>query len=183
MGYTVTAPVRSKQAWSKMLAFLERNYRTWPALNGRPKGASYIRGPIGDDFSYDHGKQRIGFDYNCFGGEREYMLALVRWIALRVGRKRGGRPYYLYDGGLEGVIGIVLKKPIPKEATLTDRWGVPIDPGPKYYDLSPRWHVAWTLEICEEPNALSVIRAEIQRLDALWERASTEGAHDRAQGG
>ena len=165
MGYTVTAQVRSSELCSKMLSFLQANWKNWPELSEHPCG-QYASGPLGfPDLSYNHMRRAIGFDFNASGGEREYIMAVVRWLAIRVGRKTLPLPFYIYDQN--EAIPVLRVSPTDGRANLVDDWGVPL------YDdqnLTGRgeWRTQAMLEMCEEPDALARIRAEIQRLDALW---------------
>jgi hypothetical protein len=89
-----------------MRAFLEDSYRPWPDILDEDEEADF-RGPS-DKLEYAHAKCQLGFDYVAAGGaEREYVYALIRWMALHIGRrKRQFRmgtlkrpaPYYVYDG-------------------------------------------------------------------------------------
>jgi hypothetical protein len=165
MGYTVTVPIKSKSAHAKMLAFLEANYRPWSVV-GEQGGGEYLRGPLGEDLSYDSGKCRIGFDYNAGGAERLYAFTIVKWMALRVGRRlRNGLPYYVYDG-YENCP--VYTKGRHSDANRVDKYGVPV------YDKSNlcrdgTWRVKAELDVTDEFEALDLIRAEMKRLDKLWE--------------
>lgn len=118
MGYSIAAPIRSRKAQAKMLAFLEKHYRPWLKI---AEGTDVSVEPGYDnshyfltesDLSYDHGKLRIGFDYSSWmGHERHYIYSVLRWIAIKVGRQRllndtvafyGENtprvPYIVYDG-------------------------------------------------------------------------------------
>lgn len=105
MGYSIGIRARSKPLQKKMLKFMEQHYRTWPAVAGNPKGPAYVRKPS-DDLSYDHAKSAIGIDYGPVSGwERVYAFAIVRWMALKVGRTR--------STFTEGVTPRKTKKPVP----------------------------------------------------------------------
>ena len=170
MGYSIAAPVKSYVARDKMLTFLEQEYKTWPELYyHKPKGTpSYLRGPLGADLSYYHGKCYIGFDYNAASGEREYAFSIVRWIALKIGKqfKKVGMPYYNYDG--DEVIGIVTTGDcIVQGCDVTTGLGV-LRQTSDARKVKGMWQVLAEFAIYDEPDALDVIRAEMQRLDTAW---------------
>jgi hypothetical protein len=97
---TIVTPIKSEKAKNEMMAFLTKNFR---ALDG------WLGGPKDNDFAYDHGSCRIGFDYGSGSPEREYAYVVCYWIALKVGRTEkfpnsdipdleGEYPYVVYDG-------------------------------------------------------------------------------------
>jgi len=106
MGYSVSVTIRSRQLQARMRAFLEDSYRPWPEILDEDERADF-RGPS-DTLEYAHAKCQLGFDYLAGGGaEREYIYALIRWMALRIGRRKRlfrmgslkrAVPYYVYDG-------------------------------------------------------------------------------------
>jgi hypothetical protein len=126
MGYSFSAPCKSKKARDEMFVFLQEHYRSWDLFVAPYKDEleavqgngilmpfitldSRLRGPLTDDLSYDHSKFKIGFDYGAgfSDGERYWMYNFCYWIAQRVGRRRtfkkqapdcGAVPYVLYDG-------------------------------------------------------------------------------------
>jgi hypothetical protein len=168
MGYSVAAPVRSQELFEKMYRFIAKNFRMWPEVMGEPGWFSYASRPLRTgQLSYDNGRRSIGFDYNAYGGEREYIFALVRWMAIKVGRRTpyAKIPFYVYDG--HEVEPIYMTEPHDQRANTVDEWGVPV------YDKENltsggKWRVLAMLETLDEGDALDVIRKEIQRLDALW---------------
>jgi len=98
MGYTVTVAPRTPELRRKMLEFGKKNFKRWSELTGLLfDGATELL--PGKNLSYDKSPKRIGFDYNSGATEREYVHALVRWMAIRVGTKKAGVPQYCYDGG------------------------------------------------------------------------------------
>ncbi|MFA6234654.1 MAG: hypothetical protein WC824_10790 [Bacteroidota bacterium] len=98
-----------------MFKFLQKNLRSWSELT---RGTEFAINPDFDPskflqrdggLSYDHGKCRIGFNYHSLppGGLNHYVWSLLRWIAVKVGRRRtfpaalsrkGSVPYTVYDG-------------------------------------------------------------------------------------
>ena len=166
MGYSVTAPCKSAELQQEMLAFLGRHWQTWEELGAKSGGE--ISRPKGTALSYDSGRSRIGFDSKAFGGECEYAIAVVRWIALKIGRRTpiARLPYYVYDG--TDAIPIFTKGPTPKGSpNLVDKWGVPV-PDKANKTSSGVWRVQALLEAEDDPDALKRIRTELRRLDALW---------------
>jgi hypothetical protein len=161
MGYSVAAPCRSYELRDAMLDMLSDNFQQWPQLNGEdPEGSLY--GPRADDLSYHHGRCFIGFDYNCGDGERYYAFALVRWVALKIGRVTpvARVPFYVYDGHEVTPIHHGGKQAV-------DQWGVPKET-PEAFKIRGVWATKHILDTLGEPNALDVIRTEIQRLEGLW---------------
>jgi len=108
MGYTVATPIRNEQDQALMFEFLFNNFRHWDDL--RHRESRYYRGPsVNGDLDYDKGPCRIGFDFSTSGFEREYIFAVCRWMALKVGRVdtfptkcrpevKGAHPVIAYDG-------------------------------------------------------------------------------------
>lgn len=177
MGYSIATPVRSEKAHREMLAFLKENYRPWGKVIGNDDAGGYITEPT-SDLSYDHSKRKIGFDYNASGGERQYAFAIVRWIALKVGRRTAAKtPYYVYDGH-ERVGILVRQEPLAEDVPdVTD-----CEPGLAYcvltdstgYRLNERDFIMKELRMLDEEDTLENIRDELRRLDALWEKHEPE---------
>lgn len=70
-----------------MHEFLLEFYRPWPEVVGEDRPP--IFSPPTTDPTFAHGACVVGFDYGGIGLiEREYNFALVRWMALQVGRRR-----------------------------------------------------------------------------------------------
>lgn len=87
MGFSVSVSVKSQQLKSKMYDFLREMYRSWPEVIDVDQEALF-RGPD-IELLYIHGKCILGFDYGeASQEEREYNFALMRWVALQVGRQR-----------------------------------------------------------------------------------------------
>lgn len=108
MGYSVAVPVRSEKLRHKMQTFMDENFRDTTILFPKVYKYSDASNPT-NNLAYDHGKCRIGFNFNTSGSERQYIFALTRWMALQIGRKRtlqifrgtdtrASVPYYVYDG-------------------------------------------------------------------------------------
>jgi len=143
------------------------------------------------ELSYDHGKISLGFDYgSCCDPERHYVHAILRWMALKVGKLRmfkgiGSIPYTVYDGyEATPIITGVSRKEIPEKYrwALYDRYG--------YYGLgcvsgvpdSKRNARDWVSPLRMFYFALAVLmggeqnlkkydklmKDELKRLDKLW---------------
>jgi hypothetical protein len=171
MGYSIAAPIRNVALRDKMMALLKAEYRKWPKVIGPPWKDSHLRGPRKDDLSYHHGKKPyIGFDYNAGGAEREYAFCFIRWLAIRIGCKKKGLPYYVYDGH-ENIALLVDGTAQDEEgSSVVDRFGVPIET-PDSRKIKGVWDKLFELRVyTDRDDVLDLIRAEIQRLDALWEK-------------
>ncbi len=91
MGYSIGISVRSPAIAKRLLSFMKRNYRSWPDV-AKLKGGPYAGAPTGD-MSYDRRKSTVGLDYGPVSGwEREYAYTVVRWMAVRAGRRRSSFP-------------------------------------------------------------------------------------------
>ena len=128
MGYTIAIRPRSEKLKNKMLDFLSKNYQDADVVFDG-KVTAYACPPT-DDLCYDHAKLKLGFDYGMLDeAENEYVYALVRWMGLKIGKKRKWKsipvsvPYMVYDGFeawpiiVEGTIPI---KDIPEDK----RWAI-----------------------------------------------------------
>lgn len=93
-----------------MFEFLLEHFLPWPELLGEESLARF-RGPSTDNLEAAKGKCIIGFDYPNLieGPEHEYVFSVVRWVAIRVGKRRRTFrfdgleldkpvPYYVFDG-------------------------------------------------------------------------------------
>lgn len=110
MGFSLAVSVRSRRLKDEMQDFLVGAYKPWSELSG-DGATSHFQGPLIDDQLDVPGRCCIGFDYEAptTGAEREFHFALVRWIALQVGKRRtrfrtddltfkAPVPYVVYDG-------------------------------------------------------------------------------------
>ena len=147
MGYSIGFMPRSEALGKRMLGLMKENYRPWPTVAGS-KGGQYAGNPT-DDMSYDRRKNSIGLDYGAVSGwEREYAYSVVKWMAIRAGRRRssfakdavtpnrfpGPVPYMTYDGYQNWPILVVSTgrelAAVPKSARwcATDRLGMRSEP-------------------------------------------------------
>ena len=82
MGCSVNVSARSRSLKDRMASFVSDVYRPWTDID-----------EDGDDTQFDgplhRGKLGIGFDYTAgSGSEWEYSFAFMRWVALKIGRRR-----------------------------------------------------------------------------------------------
>lgn len=107
MGYSVAARASDKATLRRMIAFMEEHYREPHEVFGREHDYSRLAhnlGPKAERLSYDSNRLSLGFDYNACEPERDYIFAVVRWMALKMGalkkfKEVGEVPYVAYDGG------------------------------------------------------------------------------------
>jgi len=87
MGYSISVKVRHPKLLTQMLSFMETHYRPWwQVFNETPRS---VFAELTDDVSYGDTKNTLGFDYSCISGwEREHVYATVRWMALKVGKRK-----------------------------------------------------------------------------------------------
>lgn len=147
MGYSIGFMPRSEALGQRMLAVMRENYRPWPTVAGSKSG-QYAGNPT-DDMSYDRRKNSIGLDYGVVSGwEREYAYSVVKWMAIRAGRRRSSFakdavtpnrfptpvPYMTYDGCQNWPIFVVSSArglaAVPKSARwcATDELGMRSEP-------------------------------------------------------
>lgn len=188
MGYSIAMRCRSKALKKKMRAFMKTHYRGWAEIDDNQKH-SYSR--FSDDLDYDGAKTALGFDYNACEPERDYIFAVCRWMAIKIGRKKkwkalGLVPYYVYDGYESWPILVEdeWKEKVPKKfvwclysstgfKAMENKYkGVPLF---EDYEKENRVeeffkkHMSIYFEIFggfEKVNEL--IKNELQRLDDLW---------------
>ncbi len=108
MRFSVSVTPRSERLKNDMQSFLRREYRTWPSVQAEPETLSNFSHPVTETELGRSGKYAIGFIYGqVSGSEREYHYALLRWVALQIGRRRSSfraadlsipAPYLLFDG-------------------------------------------------------------------------------------
>jgi hypothetical protein len=133
--YTVSTPVRTAALKDKMLGFLETHYRPWNAIV--EVTGHRFEGPLGAN-----GRCTIGFQYQppVSGAEREYNYAVLRWIAIQVGRRRStfreGKfvrpvPYCVYDREIWPILVNEEWTKVPKSLSwcVHDKLGVGVDAG------------------------------------------------------
>lgn len=99
MGYSIALRCRTKVLKQQMIAFMKKHYRNTEKLCDES-----VYSILTDDLSYDHAKTGLGFDYSpCSDIEHHYIFTILKWMALKIGRKKhfkkyGTVPYYVYDG-------------------------------------------------------------------------------------
>jgi hypothetical protein len=111
MGYSFYAIATSDKKHKKMLDFLAKHYRRWEDVIKDDHAFSHgFSDPHGGP-CYCHHKLAIGFDFNGMGSERDYCFNVIRWVAVKVGKRRrsiaaqDGKyiskwpiPFVVYDG-------------------------------------------------------------------------------------
>jgi hypothetical protein len=107
MGYSIAMRAENKGLQKKMIHFMEENYTLPSILFGKENNYSRLTAnciEYASGLSYDNNQLAIGFDFNANGPERDYIFAITRWMALKIGAKKefkglGPVPYIAYDGG------------------------------------------------------------------------------------
>jgi len=169
MGYSIAAPCQNVKLRDKMHKFLQEHYRPWTVIRGGDQEERYATLPEKDGLSYHQGKCYIGFDYGVIGGgEREHVYTVVRWVALKIGKTNPWTklPYYVYDG--HETVNLLTEGDSKPDHSTIDVLGVPRQT-PGSFKIRGVWALLRTLAVYDEEDALDVIRAEMQRLDDLWE--------------
>jgi hypothetical protein len=169
MGYSIAIRCRSEQLRKRMLRFMKENFVPADKLFSSVDMAAAPG--VTTDMSYDEGKTGLGFDYSAWvqGEERAYICTVLRWMALKIGRRRtwrkrwpeyGPLPHYVYDG--YDAVPIFLESP-PKDYVKTDQYGC--QRLSKFTRMLLRGYGRQS-----DPRKVSgIIRAEMRRLDKLWE--------------
>jgi hypothetical protein len=91
MGYTIAVHARTPQLQERMLRFMGNHYRSWREITGAGQPGDFDGSALGptSELSYDKSEVPIGFDYGGLSGwEREYVYAVCRWMAIRVGKRK-----------------------------------------------------------------------------------------------
>lgn len=84
MDYSVSVAIKDIKTKSRMLDFLGDSYRPWPDILDDEEDSQFL-GPGLIKGRATH----IGFIYHDHvGAEKSYNYAVLRWVALRTGRKR-----------------------------------------------------------------------------------------------
>ena len=193
MGYSIAIRCKNKELKEKMITFMEANYRGWSKIGNQQD--DYSR--FSDDLSYDSGKMAIGFDYNACEPDRDYIFAVCRWMALKIGRKRrwkelGLIPFYVCDGGhtADDRFPILVKDEWEKKAPNSYEWCLVTSTGfkpvenkykgsPLYEEYKKKGRVNEFITKhtsiyenlfggCKKVNKL--ISDELKRLDDLWRK-------------
>ena len=95
MGYSIAMRAENKNLQKKMIHFMKENYVLPHILFGRENDYSRLTDNYGSNarrgrsgLSYDNNRMAIGFDFNACEPERDYIFAVTRWMALKVGAKK-----------------------------------------------------------------------------------------------
>ena len=123
MGYHLSVKAKSTGARTRMLAFMEANYKPW----------GNTAGPV-----EPRGTDKLVIEYSsCLHGlERIFVYCIIRWMALQVGKLRGHYnkdvvfpnkfnppvPYMTYDGYEHWPILVCDKEPKAMSLPTTARW-------------------------------------------------------------
>ena len=95
-----------------MFSFISENYRSFASLGFNENFDGASNPGTGDTLDYcNDGKRQIGFNYQAWSTlGRRYVFTLVRWMAMKCGRKKKSKAlfnghkitervsYYIYDG-------------------------------------------------------------------------------------
>jgi hypothetical protein len=150
---------RTPELAKTALEFGKKHFRSFNQITNGRWGMDELWFTLGD-LSYDHNPKHLGFNFSLAMGNHELFVALTVWLAIRIGRKRNGLPYVIYDG--------------------TEKWTI----DPAKFD-GDGW---WTREVIKTKNAYHKwelrwygkwIKPELKRLSALWHEQvgnNTKGA-------
>lgn len=107
MGYSVSVTARSSRLRDEMYAFLLERYRSWSQVLNERSLDDAFQGPLVGGTM----KGGVGFEFDpvVSAPEREYHYALVRWMAIQIGKRRSkfrseglgfarAVPFFLYGG-------------------------------------------------------------------------------------
>ena len=156
MGYSLSVRLRRRTA-PAVRKFLLSQVRSFPEILGELDRYAYAS-TFGDDFSYGKkGPTRIGLDYSSGVPhfEREYVYALIRWVAERFSyRGKLAKPSYYYDSQ---------RIPVEPEG------GPPLGGDAKFWAT-----IEGVSEQDIEKKYLAPIRNEIERLERGWKAFSVK---------
>lgn len=161
MGYSMSVVPQTRELGERMVRFMEKHYRTWGELGGwgnnQDSGITYATRLAWGPLAYDDRDDVIGIDYKPAWLEREYALALLAWVAIKVGQTLDGVPYLCYDGGGEPVK--ITPDIYAPDGSYNDEWLAKQWPSVKF----------------EWDFITSLTRPELARLTALWESEVRDG--------
>lgn len=98
MSYTLAVHIRNPRKKELMKLFLNRYYAV--PTTGIKDVDFILHNDLSlphDTLDYDKSPYALGFDYKT-GIARPWGVAVIKWIARRVGSKRKGSLYYVYEG-------------------------------------------------------------------------------------
>jgi hypothetical protein len=106
MGYSLAIRTRNQDLRKKMCGFMGEHFRSWPQIADLKYSSSASK--PGLDLNYDSSKSALGVDYQStlHGWDREYIYALTRWMAIRIGQVKT-------KFAKDVVTPNVFKKPVP----------------------------------------------------------------------
>ncbi|MBD3262183.1 MAG: hypothetical protein GF334_11045 [Candidatus Altiarchaeales archaeon] len=192
MGYSIAIRAANKTLKKQMKSFMENNYRKPHELLGKKNDYSRFT----DDPSYDSHKRALGFDFNASGLERDYIFAVCRWMALKIGEvssrwKKLGKavPFTVYDGGKtnddrwpvlvksewESVVPDDLAWCLVESTGFQNRYdhyrGLPLEYGESEEDAINKMIEAESVLYGKPVEEVTkTIENELQRLDGLWKK-------------
>lgn len=200
MSYTIHTVVKSEKWHKAMLLFLEEQFRPnlWPDAAHIPHDhRGHPRDPMPPPMTAKQLGARnipalsLGFHYNAGweSEERHYAFGLVRWIALRVGpRSKKNHACYFYEGDR---VAVVLASEHPDHPDgWSQGWDVVDDVGfVPCHRLTPEDLAEMEAEAHGDDKERAeraayrlrgargdpALRAELQRLDALWRTRFPDG--------
>lgn len=184
MGYSISCPARSKKLRDQMLDFMEANFKSWEALDGKEPSEYDIVPTM--HLGYDNGKCRIGFNYGPMrSGHRAYVYAVLKWMCLRVGKRKrlcvmhgtdvfDSVHYYVYDGHDACPIGLIseFEEKLPPRPTFQhDGWQLHYPNGwhKTFHDTMPITYASLLYEGLFDRVPEKLIVAELDRLSKLWD--------------
>lgn len=89
MNYSIAISTRTLKLRDEMYEFLQRNYRPWFEVLAEDEDEDLFHGPFIDEDLMGEGTCRLGFEYETGDvAEREYHFALMRWVAIQIGKRR-----------------------------------------------------------------------------------------------
>lgn len=145
MGYSISIGVRSRKLGQRMIDFAKKHVRSfdYPDMQIGPYWAQKIEGEEISGLAYCDRKGHIGFNYGC---DVEWKYIILRWMAMKVGKKdsKTGQYRILYDG---------------------DEW---LNINPLKYDEFGLSYKPERFSFFTEVDK-QVMREEMIRLDGLWE--------------
>jgi len=193
MGYYIAVPCKSQKARADMLAFLAQHFR-YPSelFEGVPYDHRMDPPTHGRDICTYAKLLEIGWYQNAgwSAEHRAYATSLLRWMAIKVGRRMVTAeeeipgypsrevPFTTYEGKR---VPVILRSQFPDAPDGWEAEGYQVcddlgwdrsmrGPTP---DEDPAWHEGTSPAIMDlrrrKAKADPVIRAELERLEALWE--------------
>ena len=182
MGYSFTVPCKSKKARNQVHTFMDRHFRSWSTITKGDRRYDPTTFVVqGDGIAYGAGASKIGFNYSNSHQTGHYMMTVLRFFALRMGRKRTFKKYDLPD---DARVPYICRDSEAWPALLHSEWDEKCPEKAKWclvdengYKPEERPWRNWDVSLDEyrqqwenEIQARDVIiKAEVERLAKLWE--------------